>query len=59
MLALLGMFDDLVGQVMHIDHRLGDAGAAELVEHVVKQWLAGHPHQWLRNLVGEGTHAQA
>ena len=35
------------------------AGAAELVEHVVKQWLAGHPHQWLRNLVGEGTHAQA
>ena len=53
------MFDDLVGQVMHIDDRLGDAGVAELVEHVVEQWLAGHPHQRLRYVVGEGPHTHA
>ena len=53
------MLDDLVGQVMHVDHCLGDAGAAELVEHVVEQWLAGNPNQRLRQGVGEGAHAQA
>ncbi len=34
--------DDLVRQIMHVDHRLGHAGAGELVEHVIEQRLAGH-----------------
>ena len=53
------MFDDLVGQVVHIDHRLADAGVAELVEHVIKQRLARDPHQRFRHLVGEGAHPHA
>jgi hypothetical protein len=43
----------------YIDDRLGDAGAAELVEHVVEQWLARNPNQRLRHIVGEGAHAHA
>ena len=32
---------DLVGEVMHVDHRGFDAGGGELVEHMVDQRLAG------------------
>ena len=53
------VFDDLVGQVMHVDHGFGDAGVGELVQHMVKQRLAGHAHQRLRHMVGQGAHAHA
>src|SRR6478752_942479 len=48
-----GMLDDLVGQVMHVDHGLADTGTGELVQHVIEQWLAGHAHQRLRHVVGQ------
>jgi hypothetical protein len=57
--ALPGVLDDLVGQIVDVDDRLGDAGAAELVEHMVEQWLAGDAHQGFGHLVGEGAHAHA
>ena len=44
---------------MHIDHGLGDAGTAELVEHVIEQGLTGDLDQRFRGLVGEGAHAHA
>jgi hypothetical protein len=53
------MLDDLVRQIMHIDHCLGDAGAGELVQHVIEQRLAGNAHQRLRHVVGQRAHAQA
>ena len=53
-----GVLDDLVGQVMHVDHGLADAGAGELVQHVIEQRLAGHAHQRLRHMVGQRAHAQ-
>ena len=53
------MLDDLVGQIMHVDHGFADAGAGELVQHVIEQRLAGHAHQRLRHLVGQRAHAQA
>ena len=56
--AARGVLDDLVGQVMHIDHGLADAGTGELVQHVIEQWLAGHAHQRLRHMVGQRAHAQ-
>ena len=42
---------------MHVDHGLADAGAGELVEHVVEQRLAGDADQRLWHVVGEGAHA--
>ena len=53
------MLDDLVGQIMHVDHGFADAGVGELVEHMVEQRLAGHAHQRLRHVVGQRAHAQA
>ena len=53
------VIDDLVGQIMHVDDGLADAGLAELVEHVVEQRLAGHAHQRLRHPVGQRAHAHA
>ena len=54
-----GMLDDLVGQIMHIDHGFADAGAGELVQHMIEQGLAGHAHQRLRHMVGQGPHSHA
>ena len=54
-----GMLDDLVGQIMHVDHGFADAGAGELVQHVIEQRLAGDAHQRLRHVVGQRAHAQA
>ena len=54
-----GVLDDLVGQIMHVDDGLADAGVGELVEHMVEQRLAGDAHQRLRHLVGQRPHAQA
>ncbi|MGY4347193.1 hypothetical protein ACVWXM_003660 [Bradyrhizobium sp. GM7.3] len=53
------MIDDLVRQVMHVDHRLAHAGPTELVEHMVEQRLAGHRNHRFRHLVRQRTHAQA
>ena len=53
------MSDDLVGQVMHVDDRLGDAGLGELVQHVVEQRAAGNGNQRLRHMLRQRTHAQA
>jgi hypothetical protein len=44
---------------MHVDHGLADAGAGELVKHVIEQRLAGDAHQRLRHVVGQWAHAQA
>ena len=40
---------DLLGEVMHIDHRALDAGVRQPVEHVIDQRLAGDLHQRLRH----------
>ncbi len=53
------MLDDLVRQIVHVDHRLGHAGIAELVQDVVEQRAAGHLHQRLWHMVRQGPHAQA
>ena len=53
------MIDDLVGQIMHVDDGLDDAGLAELVEHMVEQRAARHLHQRLRHVVRQGPHAHA
>ncbi len=53
-----GVLDDLVGQVMHVDHGLADAGLGELVEYVIEQRLSRHAHQRLRHMVGQRAHAQ-
>ena len=57
--ALRGVIDDLVGQIVHVDDGLADAGIAELVEHMIEQRAAGDAHQRLRHLVGQRPHAQA
>ena len=57
--AARDMIDDLVGQIMHIDDGLADAGVAELVEHMIEQRAAGHGHQRLRHPVGQRAHAHA
>src|ERR1700677_4793669 len=44
---------------MNVDDRLADAGIAELVEHVVEQRPACHPHQRLWHPVGQRAHADA
>ena len=54
-----GMLDDLVRQIMHVDNSFDDAGAGELVQHVIEQRLAGDAHQRLRHVVGQRAHAQA
>ena len=48
------MLDDLVGQIMHVDDGLADAGLGELVEHMIEQRLAGHAHQRFRHLSVSG-----
>ena len=53
------MIDDLVGQIMHVDDSLADAGIAELVEHMVEQRPACHAHQRLWHPVGQRPHADA
>ena len=53
------VFDDLVRQIMHIDHRLADAGITELVENVVEQRASRHAHQRLGHAIGQRAHAQA
>ena len=50
---------DLLGEVMHIDHRALDARLGQPVEHVIDQRLAGDLDQRLRHLVGERAHARA
>jgi hypothetical protein len=50
---------DLVGEVMHIDHRAFDAGVRQPVKHMVEQGFARDPHQRLRHCVGERAHAVA
>ena len=58
-LRVRDMIDDLVGQIMHIDDGFGDAGMAELVEHMIEQRLAGHRHHRLRHMVGQRPHPHA
>jgi hypothetical protein len=53
------VIDDLVGQIMHVDGSFACACVAELVEHMIKQRAAGHPHQRLWNPIGQGAHADA
>ena len=53
------MGDDLVGQIVHIDHGFADACPGQLVQHVIEQRLSGHLHQRLRHMVGQRAHAQA
>ena len=50
---------DLLGEVMHVDHRALDAGFRQPVEHVIDQRLAADLDQWLRHFVGERAHAGA
>ena len=40
---------DLVGEIMHVDHRALDAGCGQPVEHMIDQRLAGDRHQRLRH----------
>ena len=58
-LRVRDVIDDLVGQIMHVDDGLADAGVGELVEHVIEQRLARHAHQRLWHPVGQRPHAQA
>ena len=57
--ARLDVIDDLVGQIMHIDHGLADAGVAELVEHMIEQRLPATRTSGFGICVGQGTHAHA
>ena len=50
---------DLVGKMMHVDHRAFDAGVGETVEHVVDQAFAADLHQRLRDMPVVGPHAGA
>ena len=50
---------DLLGEVMHVDHRALDAGLGQPVEHMIDQRLAGDLDQRLRHRVGERPHARA
>ena len=50
---------DLVGEVMHVDHRPFDAGFGEAVEHVVDQRLAADRHQGFRHRAVVRPHAGA
>jgi len=57
--APLYMLLDLVGKVVHVDHRALDPGLRQTIEHVIDQRLAGDLHQRLGDLAIEGTHAGA
>ena len=50
---------DLLGEVMHVDHRALDARVRQPVEHVIDQRLAADLDQRLRHVVGERAHARA
>jgi hypothetical protein len=57
--ASFDVIDDLVRQVVHIDHGFADAGICQLVEHMIQQRFAGHRYQRLRHPLGQRTHPQA
>ena len=59
LLALLHMGFERVGKVVDVDHRLCDTGLVELLESVIDQRLAGHPHQRLGLACGERAHTLA
>ena len=50
---------DLVGEVVHVDHRALDAGIGEAVEHIVDQRLAADRHQRFRDRAVVRPHARA
>ena len=50
---------ELIGEVMHVDHRRLDAGRRQPVEHVIEQRPARERHQRLRHAQGQRPHALA
>src|SRR5438270_5607399 len=57
-LELVNVNEDLVRQIVHVDHSLRDAGVRKLVEDVIEQGAPSHTHQRLRHLICQWAHPQ-